>query len=199
MKFNIDDYKGKYVMHCKTEEEAKDFCKRLDSLGRRWINKESYLNKTQWQVCKSETCYCFNVGTFSNINYFKENMYIILEWSDFMEKKFTKSDLKNGDVILRRNGNVVIVCLETGTLIEENGFNYLSNVNEDLTYIKDGYGRNFDIIAVRRPKKPYDCQFAAFDKGLGELVYERKDEPEEMTLKEVCEALGKDIKIVKEH
>ena len=26
MKFNIDDYKGEYAMHCKTEEEAKDFC-----------------------------------------------------------------------------------------------------------------------------------------------------------------------------
>lgn len=25
MKFNIDDYKGKYVMHCKTKEEAEVF------------------------------------------------------------------------------------------------------------------------------------------------------------------------------
>lgn len=29
MKFNIDDYKGKYVMHCKTEEEAIDFANYL--------------------------------------------------------------------------------------------------------------------------------------------------------------------------
>ena len=26
MKFNFDDYKGKYVMHCKTREEARSFC-----------------------------------------------------------------------------------------------------------------------------------------------------------------------------
>jgi hypothetical protein len=26
MNFNIDDYKGKYVMHCKTKEEARSFC-----------------------------------------------------------------------------------------------------------------------------------------------------------------------------
>lgn len=34
MRFNIEDYKGKYVMHCKTEEEAEDFCIYLDSIGR---------------------------------------------------------------------------------------------------------------------------------------------------------------------
>ncbi|MGN0595021.1 MAG: hypothetical protein ACI4I6_07675 [Hominimerdicola sp.] len=113
-----------------------------------------------------------------------------------MEKKFTKSDLKNGDIILRRNGDVEIVCLETGTLITQDGFNFLSDVNADLTDTDDC---EYDIIAVRRPKEPGSCQFKAFDKGYGELIYERKDEPEEMTLKEICEALGKEIKIVKEH
>ena len=34
-----------------------------------------------------------------------------------MNKKFTKADLKSGDVVLRRNGNVEIVCLETGSFI----------------------------------------------------------------------------------
>jgi hypothetical protein len=33
MMFNIDDYKGKYVMHCKTEEEAEVFCRYLVSIG----------------------------------------------------------------------------------------------------------------------------------------------------------------------
>lgn len=32
--FNIEDYKGDFVMHCKTEEEAKDFCRYLDALTR---------------------------------------------------------------------------------------------------------------------------------------------------------------------
>ena len=34
MKFNIDDYKGKYAMHCKTKEEAEDYArKRRDDMG----------------------------------------------------------------------------------------------------------------------------------------------------------------------
>ena len=116
-----------------------------------------------------------------------------------MNKKFTKADLKSGDVVLRRNGVVEIVCRETDSLVSKNGFSYLSEVNEDLTY---SYGfkpdLDWDIIAVRRPRNPQECQFKAFDKRYGELVYERK-ETEEMTLEEVCKALGKEIKIVKKH
>ena len=116
-----------------------------------------------------------------------------------MNKKFTKEDLKTGDVVLRRNGSVEIVCLETGSFISKDFFNYLSKVNEDLTFgCGCGSDSDWDIIAVRRPSEPYECQFCAFDKELGELVYEHK-EPEEMTLEEVCKALGKEIKIVKEH
>lgn len=131
MKFNIEDYEGKYAMHCEKK------------------------------------------------------------------KKFTKADLKSGDVVLRRDGSVEIVCIETGSLIAKDGFNLLSEVNKDLTDI--GFERDFDIIAVRRPKRPADCQFCAFIERFGDLVYERKDEPEEMTFEEIFKALGKEIKIVKEH
>lgn len=112
-----------------------------------------------------------------------------------MNKEFTKSDLKNGDVTLRRDGTANIVCIETGTLISLSGFDYLKEVGEDLTDIKY-HDSIFDIVAVRRPTEPWHCQFCAFDKKLGDLVYERK-EVEEMTLEEVCKALGKEIKIVK--
>lgn len=37
MKFNINKYEGNYAMHCKTEEEAKIFCRYLDSVGRKWV------------------------------------------------------------------------------------------------------------------------------------------------------------------
>lgn len=197
MKFNIDDYKGNYVMHCKTEEEAKDFCNYLDSLGRKWCNNKKYTEENYWQYYQDETCYDFNDNSFNAKYFFVGHNYKILEWSDFMDKKFTKADLKSGDVILRRDGSVEIVCLETGALIRRDGFNILDELTDDLlsTFNDDDFD---DIIAVRRPKQPYHCQFCAFDEGLGELVYERGDEPEEMTLDEICKALGKEIKIVKE-
>jgi hypothetical protein len=111
-----------------------------------------------------------------------------------MKKAFTKADLKNGDVIKRRDGTVQIVCLETGTCICPNGgFDSVSDINNDLTYRSWSSG---DIMEVRRPRAERHCSFKAFDAKYGELVYERS-EPEEMTLEEVCKALGKEIKIVK--
>lgn len=117
------------------------------------------------------------------------------DWSYYMKKAFTKADLKNGDVVKRRNGDVEIICVDTDTcIVNGRSYNNLSDIKNDLTY---GLGYSeCDIVAVRRPKNPSDCCFNAFDDGYGELVYERS-EPVEMTLEEVCEALGKDIKIVK--
>ena len=198
MSFNIEDYKGNYVMHCKTEEEAKDFCNYLDSLGRKWCNNKKYTEENYWQYYQDETCYDFNDNSFNAKYFFVGHNYKILEWSDFMDKKFTKVDLKSGDVILRRDGSVEIVCLETGTLIRRDGFNILDELTDDLISTFNDNDSD-DVVAVRRPKQPYECQFCAFDEGLGELVYERGDEPEEMTLDEICKALGKEIKIVKEH
>ena len=196
MKFNIANYKGNYAMHCKTEEEAKDFCKYLNSLGRTWNDRTRYTEDNFWHIFKDNTCYVFNYGTYSSLSFSELSGYTVLEWSDFMDKKFTKADLKSGDVVLRRNGSVEIVCLETGSLISKDGFNRLSEINEDLT---SGLSfADWDIIAGRRPKKPHECQFRAFASEYGELIYERK-ETEEMTLEEVCKALGKEIKIVKEH
>lgn len=201
MKFNIEDYKSNYVMHCKTEEEAKDFCRYLDSVGRKWCNDDNYIEFNNWRFHKDLTCYDFNKGTICSIDIYKIESFTTLEWSDFMSdnNKFTKSDLKSGDVVLRRDGSVEIVCLETGTLIRRDGYNTLSELTDDLKYIYYEYDNCDDIIAVRRPKQPHHCQFCAFEEKLGELVYEREDEPEEMTLDEICKALGKEIKIVKKH
>lgn len=198
MSFNIEDYKGNYVMHCKTEEEAKDFCNYLDSLGRKWCNNKKYTEENYWQYYQDETCYDFNDNSFNAKYFFVGHNYKILEWSDFMDNKFTKADLKSGDVILRRDGSVEIVCIETGTLIRRDGFNILDELTDDLISTFNDNDSD-DVVAVRRPKQSYECQFCAFDEGLGELVYERGDEPDEMTLDEICKALGKEIKIVREH
>lgn len=87
MKFNLNDYKGKYVMHCKTKEEAESFCRFLHQNGRRWCNGDSYLDPNSWDFYKIDTVYCFNEGMYDNIDYAKWIAgYTILEWSDFMEK-----------------------------------------------------------------------------------------------------------------
>lgn len=197
MKFNIDDYKGRYVMWCKTEEEARDFCRYLDSVGRRWVDGDRYTEIIRYEDYGKRTCYNFNHGFVGGLPCYADLGFTILEWSDFMNKGFTKADLKGGDVVKRRNGRVEIVCLEVGALISRSACGYLLNLKNDLT---DGYyGSEFDVVAVKRPEFFCDYRYDAFDKIPGKLVYERKEteDAEEMTLEEVCKALGKEIKIVK--
>ena len=193
MKFNIDDYKGKYAMHCQTEEEAKDFCNYLHSVGKKWGGGSSYLNKTLWDIYYSNTVYYFNDGLYGNISNAKFYNYTILEWSDFMNKEFTKADL-TGDVVEFRNEDVGIVNGELNTIIARSTWYDLNNYKDDLTSVY-GY-EQYDVMAVRRPKVKGDCQFDAIKYDWGTLVYERK-EVEEMTLEEICRLLGKEIKIVK--
>lgn len=82
MKFNLNDYKSGYAMHCKTKEEAESFCRFLHQNGRRWCNGNSYLQFDNWDRFKIDTIYYFNLGTYSRVKYVN---CVILEWSDFVE------------------------------------------------------------------------------------------------------------------
>lgn len=195
MRFNIDNYKGRQAMHCKTIAEAKEFLNYLHRIGKRWVSGEPYTANSRYEHYGEDTVYYFNDGTYGDTIWAKEMHDVILEFSDFeWSKEFVKADLKTGDVILRRNGDVEIVNRELGMFIcQSGGWNDLDSCNNDLTSSLD---KDYDIIEIRRPKKKYECCFDAFVCKRGTLVYER-EEPEEMTLEEVCALLGKKIKIIK--
>ena len=108
MKFDINNYKGKYVMHCKTEKEAREFCDYLHSVGRKWGNGKSYSNFTNWYEFTCNSCYNFNDNSYYNRAYYENKGYTILEWSDFTTE-FTKADLKDGMVVENRNGDRLLV------------------------------------------------------------------------------------------
>ena len=193
MYFDINNYKGKYVMHCKTEEEANDFCRYLNFIGRKWYNGSSYLNNTSFYIYNTHTAYYFNEGVYGGLCNARANNYTILEWEDFMKHTFTKADLKTGDIVKQRDGIVQVFIKELNVFITKDGFNNSGSFKNDLTH---KYDHDFDIVAVRRPVDGSDCQFTAFDRDFGYLVYERQ-EVEEMTLEQVCKLLGKEIKIIK--
>ena len=193
MKFYINDYKGKYAMHCKTEEEAKDFCNYLHSIGKKWIGGGKYNEDSFYCYYQERSVYYFNRDQYGYIQEAKDKHYTILEWEDFMNKEFTKGNLKTGDVVKYKCGEVGIVNRNFEMIIGTDGWIDLNTISEDLT---DKLNNNYDIIAVRRPTAQCHCQFKAFEQEWGTLVYER-EEVEEMTLAEVCKLLGKNIKIVK--
>lgn len=191
--FDIDKYKGNYAMHCKTEEEATDFCNYLHKHGRTWGCGDTYNLVTNFGYYRHNTVYCFNSGTYCDLGGINALGYKILKWSDFMNKPFTKSNLKNGDVVLYRNKTVGIVITDLEVIVQPNGYVRLDSIEKDLTNI---INHDYDIVSVRRPFGAASCGYKAFEHDAGQLVYER-EEVEEMTLEQVCKLLGKNIKIIK--
>lgn len=101
--FDFGAWKDKKVcMHCKTEEEAGDFCREMNKAGLRWSSGNSYLSWSCFEPYKEQTCYYFNKGTYDSTVYAKGKGYTILEWSDYrstepkeeQEKTMSKSDNK---------------------------------------------------------------------------------------------------------
>lgn len=48
-KFNLEDYKGNYVMHCDTKEKSTVFCEFLHEAEYRWCNDAVYKGNTRWK------------------------------------------------------------------------------------------------------------------------------------------------------
>ena len=188
MRFDIDNYKGKYVMHCKTEEEAREFC---DYIRHCDVHYDAH---AAFRFYRDKTCFNFNANTHAPKGYYEENGYTILEWSDFTTE-FTKADLKDGMVVELANGNKYLVLGEV--MLNNTGSFKIERFDDNLEL--KGYDPKVWAI-----NKAYSIKYACWLQGIFDddnltLIWERKEEPKpvEMTLEEVCKALGKEIKIVK--
>lgn len=116
-------------------------------------------------------------------------------WEELLMKNFTKDDLRNGDFVIRRDGVKGVVVIDIDSIVCQNG-NYVcfSSYNTNLVCINGSTPlQDLDIMKVYRGSKSFTCC-----DSLGVLMYDRDHvEVEEMTLEQVCKALGKNIKIVK--
>lgn len=83
-KFNINDYPGKYVMHCDSIDKAIVFCKYMASVGKLWDNGSTYLDNNYYSIFCHNTVYEFNCGKILNYVLIKGDCnYFILEFDDF--------------------------------------------------------------------------------------------------------------------
>lgn len=186
-KFNWDEFKNKdnkIVVHCKTEEEAIDFCKQMHEHGMKWCNGESYLKNTNYNVHHEGTCY-YGSGEYSSRDFAEKYNYKILEWSDYMQKEFTKADLKDGMVVEQRDGNRYLVL--AGMTVRECGYNKISGYTNNLKWCANYRGG--DIVKVYRiiHESPETIGKVFCDDNL-ELIWERK-KPKKMTVEEMRQKL----------
>lgn len=165
------------AVHCKTEKEARIFCKLMEQNGMTWSDGSSY-NYFAYDRYKENTLYMFNIGQFSdkgaydefgigreswndddtvNIIEFediKNNTYKRKEKVDIMTKDtFTKSDLRDWDIAIRRAKDefeATILSITLGGMYSPNGNSYdtLDNYTDDLS---NTISRDLDIMEVWRP------------------------------------------------
>lgn len=195
-KFNWDEFKNKdnkIAVNCKTEEEAKDFCRQMHGQGMKWRNGESYLKNTNYYMHNEGMCY-YGDGEWSSLDIAENYNYKILEWSDYMQKEFTKSDLEDGMVVEQRDGDMYLVL--AGMVVRERGYNRIGDYDDDLKCA--GYTGG-DIVKVYRiTPGSLGCIKDVFIKDNLELIWERK-EPKKMTVEEMREKLeeltGEEIEV----
>lgn len=197
-KFNWDEFKdadNKIAVHCKTKKEAVDFCKQMHEHGMKWRGGNSYLELTEYEKNLDETCYT-GAGGFACCDFYESEGYEILEWSDYMQKEFTKADLKDGMVVEQRDGNRYLVL--AGLAVRECGRNEISGYTNNLEWY--GTYRGGDIVKVYRiiPESLGSIE-EVFVKSNLELIWERK-EPKKMTVEEMREKLeeltGEEIEVM---
>lgn len=194
-KFNWDEFKNKdnkIAVHCKTEEEAKDLCKQMHEHGMKWCNGESYLKNTNY-MRNEGTCYYGN-GEYSSRVFAEKYNYKILEWSDYMDKEFTKADLRDGMVVEQRDGDMYLVL--AGMVVRKRGYNRIGDYDDDLKCA--GYTGG-DIVKVYRiTPGSLGCIEEVFIKSNLELIWERT-ETKKMTIEEMRQKLeeltGEEIEV----
>ena len=197
MKFDITKYPGKYCMHCATKAEAEEFEKCLRKQGSFLLSKDSSF--LSWSICGSGTVYFFNNHSYDHIDYAEEKGYVILEWKDFdNDGFFTKYELVDGDVVMYATGVTAIYISHFNCFT--NGCSENVHLNEYTDDLRNKHNVSYSIKAVRRPRNYAECRLDIFEEGKekGVLIYSATEEVEEITMEEVCAALGKNIKIVKE-
>ena len=72
----------KMVIHTPLEDQAKALCKRLDELGLKWIDGESYLKITSFKTYNNKTCYSPREGQFGTTDFHLEHHYQVIEFAD---------------------------------------------------------------------------------------------------------------------
>lgn len=181
---NFKNTKNKIAVHCKTEDEAKDFCKQMNEHGMTWRDGKSYINETYYRKYTKQTCY-YSDGGYSSLGFAEDFKYTVLEWSDYMQKEFTKDDLKDGMVVEQRDGCRLLVIADR--VVDELGYNNLEAYGNDLKYI---HIKNvFDIIKVFRIKNRSVKSLAKiFEDSCLDLIWERK-ETKKMTVEEMRQKL----------
>lgn len=209
MEFNWEEFMDKdnnIAVHCKTEEEAIDFCKQMDAHGMKWKDGDRYLEKNNWRNYREKTCYN-NQGEYGRIDgVYKEKNYKILEWSNYMIKN-PIDYLEYGYVVEFENGKLGMYMPSQNDDCQ-NGDCFDLEVEDSCLYLKN-YSRRKELKQYIYSKSSYDVfkiyGYARYGSDSRKLsiqnrpfIWERPKEVKKMTVSEICKELGYKVEIIAE-
>lgn len=178
---------NKIAVHCKTEEEAKDFCEKMDALGLTWNSGASYKKNSRWEDLGIGIYYC-NLGYYRTSDLYDGREYEIFEWSDYMERDL-RYLLTDGTVVELRDGLRCIVVNDGLMGIGDPDFSErISNYDKDL--ISNGENGDMDIMKV------YGYGYT-ISQCMGDtlpVVWERRKK--KITMEDIKKQFGEDIEVV---
>jgi hypothetical protein len=193
----VKDLKGLKI-HCDTQEEKKELLEEATKQGFVWCcGSEKPL---EWSDALKISSYKFSDNDFKEIMNRENAKSRCISYKEYKAMPvFTKADLRPCMVVEIEYENetfLAMICFNSKNELCVSSSRFwcpLVELNDDM------------VCENAIIKKVYGCSYS--DKWAYELstdyrklLFERKEEPktEEMTLAEVCKALGKNIKIVKE-
>ena len=199
MKFNWKEFmnkNNKIAVYCKTEEEAIDFCKKMDEHGMKWCSGSSYLKNNNWDYHREKTCYS-NKGEYTEKDWYEEHGYKILEWSNYMIKD-PIDYLKYGYVVEFENGELgMYMPSQNGDcfVLYPGGYSC-----EYLKYFKDINNLKHDnkecnIFRIYGYSK-FGWDSTNISIKYRPIIWERPKEVKKMTVSEICKELGYKVEIV---
>lgn len=181
----------KLAVHCRTEEEAIDFCKQMDNRGLEWSSGGNHTDCNNWGVYKKDTCYTRSM--YSEIDFYKGISRKIVEWRDFMKNEFTKADLKTGHIATTTDGTEYVVLLNFSHTFSndqdvmlgiEN--NWLSLSSYDNNLIENDGNSEYDIVKVEEISHIYSVFNFEHEKEARKVLFERIEKsPAQIKLEEL--------------
>jgi len=162
----------KLVVNCPTEELANDFLKLANSFGYNWITSNSYLHHNNWKVHKEETCYDLKDGVYTDVEYYKERNYKIVEYKG--EDMNLKDLLQSDDKVVYRDGEERWYFKHIKSFYDDEGVRQLTlhAFNDDLKCV-EYYGYNImeiwrddNLIWKREEKSANQIEKEAIEKEM---------------------------------
>jgi hypothetical protein len=85
---NVEDLNQNEVIHCPTEREAIAICYLMDRANMRWSSGVNFLEITNWDEFKEQTCYRPFVQQYGELASYMDTKKTIYPASDFLPLEF---------------------------------------------------------------------------------------------------------------